>query len=453
MARKSSLSEKPIGDKPRRLADWLNPAGERKVHSLVDKVYKLKNLELAWEKVKDNRGSGGVDGQSIHDFEKDLKGNLDRLHEELRLQSYQPQPVRRHLIPKSGQPGKFRPLGIPTIFDRVCQQALVNRLEPIFEPMFDDASFGYRKGRSAKDAMRKIWVEIDQGYEWVVDADLKDFFGSAVHDKLMILLNQRVADGRVLALLESIMKAGYLEGGAKHPTPRGVPQGGVISPLISNVLLTPFDREMRRKGYRLTRYADDWLVTCRTRAEAQSALAFAKRVLEKLGVELNMEKTRIVNVRYGFEFLGYKIKRGSRSLRLPADRIKSGIRHGALYAYPRQKSISHFKEQIRKRTRRKIPLKTAELINEINPVIRGWGNYFKKAHVRRLFNQLDRWIIRRLWSHRHKCWRNCGWKTLPASKLYGELGLVSLIKLIPSLNRRRLCNLVKAGCGKTARPV
>lgn len=434
MARISSLSEKPIGDRPRRLAHWLNPTGEGKVHSLVDKVYKLKNLELAWEKVKRNRGAGGVDGQSIDDFERNLEGNLKRLYDELRTQTYQPQPVKRHLIPKSGQPGKFRPLGIPTIYDRVCQQALLNRLEPIFEPVFDEASFGYRRKRSAKDALRKIWCEIEQGYEWIVDADLKDFFGSAVHEKLMVLLNQRVADGRVLALLESIMKVGYLEDGKVHQTQRGVPQGGVISPLISNALLTPFDREMRRKGYRLTRFADDWVVTCRTRAEAQSALTFATKVLEKLGVVLNGDKTRIVHVRQGFEFLGYKIKRGSRPLRLPAHKIKSRTRQGSLYAYPRQKSIDHFKEQIRKRTRRKAPLTTGRLIDEINPIIRGWGNYYRKAHVRKLFNRLDRWIRRRIWSHRHKRWRNAGWKTLPESKLHGELGLVSLIKLVPSLN-------------------
>lgn len=436
MARISSLSEKPIGDRPRRLAHWLNPTGERKVHSLVDKVYKLKNLELAWEKVKRNRGAGGVDGQSIDDFERNLEGNLKRLYDELRTQTYQPQPVKRHFIPKSGQPGKFRPLGIPTIYDRVCQQALLNRLEPIFEPVFDEASFGYRRKRSAKEALRKIWCEVEQGYEWIVDADLQDFFGSAVHEKLMVLLNQRVADGRVLELLDSIMKVGYLEDGKVHQTQRGVPQGGVISPLISNALLTPFDREMRRKGYRLTRFADDWVVTCRTRAEAQSALTFATKVLEKLGVVVNEDKTRIVHVRQGFEFLGYKIKRGSRPLRLPAHKIKSRSRQGSLYAYPRQKSIDHFKEQIRKRTRRKAPLTTGRLIDEINPIIRGWGNYYSKAHVRKLFNRLDRWIRRRIWSHRHKRWRNRGWKTLPEFKLHGELGLVSLVKLIPSLNWR-----------------
>lgn len=416
---------------------WLNPTGEKKVHSLVDKVYKMKNLELAWEKVKRNQGAGGIDGQSLVEFEGNLEGNLERLHEELRTQTYQPQPVKRQLIPKSGQPGKFRPLGIPTIYDRVCQQALKNRLEAIFEPVFDEASFGYRQGRSTKDAMRKIWRELEQGNEWVVDADLKDFFGSADHDKLMEMLNQRVADGRVLRLLESMMKVGYADGKQIHPSERGVPQGGVISPLMSNILLTPFDREMRRKGYRLTRFADDWLVTCRARQEAQSVLNFAKRVLEKLGVVLNEEKTRIVHISHGFEFLGYKIKRGQRPLKLAAHKIRSNTRQGALYVYPRQKSTDHFKEQIRKRTRRKAPLSTKELIDQINPVIRGWGNYYRKSHVRRLFNQLDRWIVRRLWSHRHKRWRNCGWKSLPHSRLYGELGLVSLIHLIPSLNRPR----------------
>ena len=335
MARISSLSEKPLGDRPRRLVHWLNPTSEKKVHSLVDKVYKQKNLALAWEKVKRNKGAGGIDGQSIADFENDLIGHLEKLHNELRTQTYQPQPVKRQLIPKRGHPGKFRPLGIPTVYDRVCQQAIVNRLDPIFEPIFDDANFGYRRGRSTKDAMRKIWCELEQGYEWVVDADLKDFFGSADHAKIMQLLNQRVADGRVLSLIESMMKVGYSQGKQVHQTRRGVPQGGVISPLISNILLTPFDREMRRKGYRLTRFADDWLVTCRTRAEAQLALNFARHVLEKLGVVVNEEKTRIVHVRHGFEFLGYKIKRGRRVLKLAAHKIKSNTRQGALYESPR----------------------------------------------------------------------------------------------------------------------
>ncbi len=453
MTRTSSLSEKPRSHRPRRLADWLNPTGERKVHSLVDKVYKRKNLALAWQKVKRNRGAGGIDGQSLAEFEERLDEHLDRLHEQLKADTYQPQPVREHQIPKAGQPGKYRRLGIPTIYDRVCQQALLNRLEPIFEPVFDDASFGYRKGRSTKDALKKVWRELEAGAEWIVDADLRDFFGSADHDKLMTLVNQRLSDGRVLRLIERMLKAGCQAQGRWLPTEQGVPQGAVVSPLLSNILLTPFDREMRRKGYRLTRYADDWVVSCRSKAEARSALAAARGILEQLGVTLHSEKTRIVHVRHGFEFLGYKIKRGSQPMELAASRIRSGARRGALYAYPRQKSIEHFKDAIRRRTRRCAPVSTQELIAQINPVIRGWGLYYCKAHVRKLFNELARWIVRRIWSHRYKRWRCSGWKTLPESRLYGEMGLVNLVWLIPSLAPRQRRPFVKAGCGKTARPV
>jgi len=435
MARISSLCEKPISHSPRRLADWLNPTGARKVHSLVDKVYARKNLALAWEKVRKNRGAGGVDGQSIQEFEDEQEEQLDRLHEELKQSTYQPQPVREKLIPKAGQPGKYRKLGIPAVYDRVCQQALLNRLGPIFEPLFDDANFGYRAGRSSKDALRKVWRELESGCEWIVDADLKDFFGSVDQEKLMTLITQRIADGRVLGMIESMLKAGCMSEGKWRPTERGTPQGGVISPLLSNILLTPFDREMRRRGYQLTRYADDWVVTCGSPADAKAALAAAKQVLGELGVELHSEKTRIVHIREGFEFLGYKIKRGGRPLKLAESRIKSGAKTGGLYAYPRDKSIRHFKDQIRNLTRRRAPVTTQVLITEINPIIRGWGLYFHKAHVRKLFNRLDRWIVRRIWSHRYKRWRCCGWKTLPESKLYGELGLVNLISLIPSLAR------------------
>ena len=429
----SSLSEKPISHWPRRLADWLNPTEAKKVHSLVDKVYKRKNLELAWEKVRRNKGSGGVDGQSLEEFKESLDEHLDRLHEELKTNAYMPRPVRQHLIPKAGQPGKFRALGIPTIYDRVCQQALLNRLEPIFEPVFDEANFGYRKGRSTKDALGKVWKEVKDGNEWIVDADLKDFFGSVDHGKLMTLMNQRISDSRVLRLIEKMLTAGCAASGRLLPTEQGTPQGGVVSPLLSNVLLTPFDREMRRKGYRLTRYADDWVVTCKTKAEATAALAVATRILSRLGVTLHSEKTRIVHVRHGFEFLGFKIKRGSRPLRLRADKIRSGAATGKLYAYPRQKSVDHFKEQVRCRTRRKASVSTQELIEQVNPVIRGWGLYYCKAHVRKLFHRLDAWIVRRIWSHRYKRWRCQGWKTLPTPKLYGEMGLVNLISLIPSL--------------------
>jgi group II intron reverse transcriptase/maturase len=414
--------------------DWINPTGAKKVHSLSDKVYKRKNLEMAWEKVKENRGSGGIDGQTLDDFEAQLNQQLDRLHRELRENTYQPLPVRQHPIPKRDKPGEYRMLGIPAIYDRVCQQALLNRLEPILEPIFDDASFGYRRGRSTKDALRKIWKEIQSGSEWIVDADLRDFFGSVDHEKLLTLVAQRVADGRVLRLIKAMLKAGSYDKGQLFPNERGTPQGGVVSPALSNILLTPFDREMRLRGYQLTRYADDWVITCKSVAEARGAVAAARRILKQLGVELHPQKTRIVYIRDGFEFLGYIIKRGTRKHILPQRRIRSGAREGALYAYPKEKSIRRFMDQVRQRTKRTVPLKTEELIDELNPLLRGWGEYYKRAHVRLLFNRLDRWIIRRIWSHRLKHWRNAGWTRWPERVLYREYGLVNLVRLIPSLH-------------------
>ncbi len=250
------MSEIPVHRRPRRLANWINPTDAKKVHSLIDKVYTRKN----WEKVKANRGSGGVDGQTLKAFGEQLDSQLSRLQSELTKETYKPQPVRQVPIPKAGKPGEFRTLGVPTIYDRVCQQALLNRLEPIFEPVFDEANFGYRRGRSTKDAMRKVWREIQSGREWIVDADLKDFFGSVDHAKLLTLTAQRVADGRVLRLIEAMLKAGSYGQGRLFPSERGTPQGSVVSPLLSNILLTPFDQEMRSKGFQLTRFADDWVI-------------------------------------------------------------------------------------------------------------------------------------------------------------------------------------------------
>jgi RNA-directed DNA polymerase len=435
------MSERPVHQRPRRLADWINPTGAKKAHSLVDKVYKQKNLEMAWERVRANHGKGGVDGQGLEEFEGQLEEQLTRLHNELREDRYHPKPVRQTQIPKAGKAGEFRMLGIPTIYDRVCQQALLNRLEPIFEPVFDEANFGYRRGRSTKDALRKVWTEIKSGREWIVDADLKDFFGSVNHEKLLTLVSQRISDRRVLQLIRAMLKAGSYGKGRLFPTEQGTPQGGVVSPLLSNVLLTPFDREMRRKGYQLTRYADDWVLTCKSAAEARAAVATAVRILQELGVQLHPQKTRIVHVRHGFEFLGYKIKRGGGLFRLPPGKIRSGTRSGALYAYPREKSIRHFKDQVRVLTKRRVPLRTPELIEGLNPVLRGWGHYYKRAHVRKLFHRLDGWIVRRIRSHRFRRWRNGGWRQLPETKLYGEYGLVNLVGLIPSIASRKKTSL------------
>jgi RNA-directed DNA polymerase len=195
-------------------------------------------------------------------------------------------------------------------------------------------------------------------------------------------------------------------------------------------------RICERLGVRFPR-ATRRLVTCKSAAEARSAVDAARRILKQLGVELHPLKTRIVHVRYGFEFLGYKIKRGQRELYLPDSKIRSQVRHGALYAYPKEKSIRRFMDQVRQRTKRRIPLPTKELIAELNPLVRGWGEYYKRAHVRRLFHRLDAWIVRRIWSHRCQRWRNCGWKQQPETTLYGEYGLVNLVRLIPSLASQR----------------
>jgi RNA-directed DNA polymerase len=434
----SSLCEKPERHAPGRLSDHLMLEGQKqKVHSLVDKVYSRENLKVAWERVRANQGASGADRVTIEDFAAGLDENLDRLHRQLREQTYQPQAVRRLEIPKRGAPGKTRSLGIPSVYDRVCQQALVNRLEPSFEKVFDLSGFGYRKGRKPADALGKIWREMGAGSEWIVDADLKDYFGSVDHEKLITLVGKQVADGRVLKLIQQMLKAGCEEKGQRYETPRGTPQGGVVSPLLSSILLTPFDKEMRQKGCRLTRWADDWVVTCRTRAEAEKALAQATKILDKLGVTLSREKTRIVHISKGFEFLGFKIQRGKNRFKLSRDRIKSRLNRQHLYAIPTQKSLNRFKDQIRALTKRQVPLRLGELIQSINPVIRGWGNHYCRSHVRKRFHQLDGWIIRRLWSHRAKRWRNAGWRTHPTRRLREEFELVSLVSLIPSLQIAR----------------
>jgi RNA-directed DNA polymerase len=398
----------------------------RKAHSLIGQVYEPRNLARAWERVKTNKGAGGVDGVTVTRFEEKRDDYLGRLHQKLKDGSYRPRPVRRVEIDKPGSTAK-RALGIPTVMDRVCQQAVVQVLEPIFEPTFRDESFGFRPGRSTHMAMRRIWRQLKAGSTWVVDADIADFFGTLAHSTLVDLVAERVADGKVLRLLRQFLEAGVLRDGQVEPTLTGVPQGGVASPLLSNVYLHVFDEKMAAAGFALTRYGDDWVITCKTRRDAERALTSARAVLEgELGLRVHAEKTRIVHVAQGFEFLGYKIKQGERRLR---------YREGGpdLYAYPRQRTIDRFKSRVRHITTRRNPKKLEGLLDELNPVIRGWGNYFRRAHVRRLFHRLDGWIVRRIWSWRYKRWRCRGYQKLPREKLYGELGLVNLLQLIPSM--------------------
>jgi RNA-directed DNA polymerase len=448
----SSNVKNPNDKSVRKLTDHVKLEGCVKVHSLIDKIFHPKNLNEAWQRVRANGGSGGVDGISVAEFENNAEENLHKLFEQLRDSTYVPKPVRRVHIPKEGTSGELRPLGIPSIFDRVCQQAVVNKIEPIFEEVFDAGSFGYRKGKSQRDALSKIWREVNQGNEWLVDADLKDYFGSVCHDKLLTLAAQRISDGRVLRLLESFLKAGTVEANKFTPTAVGTPQGGVVSPCLSNLLLTPFDKEMRRKGYQLTRWADDWVVTCKSKREAQAALRIATKILSKLGVKLNPKKTRITHVRFGFTFLGFTIRQGKGQFDLSPSRITAKVNARHLYAIPSDKAVQKFRTKIRALTLRKAPHKSKQLVERLNPVIRGWGNYFARSNVRRIFNMLDRWIVRRIWSHRCKRWRNAGWKTLPTKVLVENYELVRLVHLIPSIKAAK-AHSQKAVCGKTARTV
>jgi group II intron reverse transcriptase/maturase len=345
---------------------------------------------------------------------------------------------------------------VPSVCDRIVQQALVQKMNPIFEPLFADCSFGYRPGRSPHKAMRKVWREINEGNLWILDADLKSYFDNVGQDRLVNLICEQISDGSVLRLIRSFLEAGVMVDGTWEPTRTGVPQGGVASPLWSNIYLTPFDHAMTEAGYRLTRFADDFVVVCNTRQEAEAALALAKTFLqEKLDVSLHPEKTRIVHVRDGFEFLGYKIKRGQ-GLRMAAHKRTSRTNPLNLYAIPRARSVDRFKEQIRNLTQRKAPVRLCEVIAAINPIIRGWGNYFRKANVRKLFHQLDGWIQRRLWSFIAKRWRNTAYRKYPTRRLVTELGLIRLISLVPGITMlltpaRRPYR--KAACGKTARAV
>jgi RNA-directed DNA polymerase len=269
-----------------------------------------------------------------------------------------------------------------------------------------------------------------------VDADLRQFFDTIIQEKLIDLIAEKISDGRVLQLIRDMLRSGVMEGGYWRPTLTGVPQGGVASPLWSNIFLTPFDRAMLEAGFCLTRWADDFVVVCRTKQEAQRALALAERFLrEELGVQLNAQKTRVVHISQGFEFLGYKVKQG-RGHKLSAEKRRTRVNPYNLYAIPREKSVRRFKDQIRKLTRRKTPITRQELIDRINPVIRGWGNFYRKAHVRLLFNRLDRWIVRRIYSFLAKHWRNSMWRRYPTGRLVEEYGLVRLTHLIPGLVQR-----------------
>lgn len=344
--------------------------------SLIDKVGSKKALRMAHNNVQRNAGAAGVDGQTTEQFEQESEARITKLSEELKQGRYQPQPVKRTWIPKAGTKEK-RPLGIPTVQDRVVQGSLRLVLEPIFEKEFAEQSYGFRPGRSCKDALRRVSELLNTKYTWVVDADIKSYFDTIPSEKLMKKVEERIADGRVLELLRRYLKQGVMEG-MKHWTPeRGTPQGAVISPLLSNIYLNELDHEMSARGHQMIRYADDFVILCRNEAEAQEALKVVNEWMERADLTLHPEKTRIVDAtqKGGFDFLGYHFERG--------------------YKWPRQKSIKKFREAIRRKTKRANGNSLNQIVVEINPVIRGWFEYFKHS-IPNVLENLDGWIRMRL---------------------------------------------------------
>jgi len=350
--------------------------------SLMDKVYRLENLQSAFKKVKRNGGAGGVDHVTVERYEKDLDRQLTQLAEDLKRGTYEPQAARRAYIEKPGTSEK-RPLGIPTVRDRVCEGALRHVLEPIFEREFAESSHGFRPKRNAKDALREVDRGIKAGKGYVVDADIKRYFDTIPHEQLLVRIAERIADGRVMGILKKMLQRGVLENREWVGTETGTPQGGVISPLLANVYLNPLDHLMQQAGYKLVRYADDLVILCATQTEAEAAYGVLKAWVETQGISLHPEKTRIVNLNEigaGFDFLGYHFEH---------------TRRGKLDRWPRRKSMAKVKDRIRGLTHRANGRSLDETIMRINRVTRGWFGYFKHSN-RWTFRELDGWIRGRL---------------------------------------------------------
>jgi RNA-directed DNA polymerase len=343
-------------------------------YSLMDKVYAPATLAAAWEKVRANAGAAGVDGQSIERFEAQAELYLAELASALREASYRPQPIRRVEIPKGD--GRTRPLGIPTVKDRIVQTAVKLVIEPIFEAMFCPASYGFRPGRGCRDALREVARLIEEGHTFVVDADLASYFDTIPHGRLMQRVEERLSDGRVLGLLGGWLEQDILRDMEQWTPTQGTPQGAVISPLLANVYLHPLDVRMAALGHRMVRYADDFVVLCKSREEAEAALAEIRAWVAENGLNLHPDKTRVGNCRYvGFEFLGYRFTARRR--------------------YVRKKSLARLKDHIREKTRRTRGDSLARIIADLNPILRGWFGYFKHAHPS-TFVTLDKFIRRRL---------------------------------------------------------
>ena len=344
--------------------------------SLVDKVYRRSTLEAAWRRVERNKGSAGIDGQGIERFATQADRYLAELHEQLKDGSYQPSPVKRVEIPKGD--GKTRPLGIPTVKDRLVQTALKLTIEPIFETQFRQGSYGFRPGRGCKEALREVERLLKEGHSFVVDADLKSYFDMIPHDRLMDRVAGSISDGHILALIESFLRQDIMKDMQRWRPTTGTPQGAVISPLLANIYLHPLDLLMEESGYQMVRYADDFVILCRTQEEAHAAFRRVEAWVTENGLTLHPDKTHIGDSSQpgqGFDFLGYRFEAGNR--------------------FVRKKSRKAFKDKVRAKTGRSRGVSLGRIIDDLNPMLRGWFGYFKDA-VPSEFRLLDAFIRRRL---------------------------------------------------------
>lgn len=354
-------------------------------YSLYDRMLQEKRLLRAFAKVRSNNGAAGIDGQSVADFAEQLPAEIASLVRELKEKSYRPQPVRRVEIPKSD--GTPRKLGIPTVRDRVVQQALLDILQPIFDPEFHPSSYGYRPGRSCHQAIAKASLFIRRyRRRWAVDMDLSKCFDTLDHELILQSFRRRVTDGSILGLLRLFLQSGIMTDDGWRASEQGSPQGGVISPLIANVYLDAFDQQMKERGHRIVRYADDILILCGSKKGADNALQVARNLLEgDLRLKVNEHKTRIVHSREGVPYLGVII--GSRYTRIQDEKVRK------------------FKTKVKRITRRNSPVNLEKVIADLNPVLRGFANYFRVAHCRTQFEDLTRWVRRRLRAKQLTLWK------------------------------------------------
>lgn len=368
--------------------------------SLIDKVYSLKTLNIAWEQVKSNKGSAGIDKVSIENFEYNAQIYLQELHLSLKEQRYNPQPVKRVYIPKAG--GKKRPLGIPVVKDRIVQTAIKMAIEPIFENEFLDMSYGFRPNRGCKDALREVNHLLKDGYSWVVDADFKSYFDTIPHNRLMSLLEMKISDEPLLNLIQKYLKQDIVDGLEKWTPVTGTPQGAVLSPLLANIYLHPLDTMLTNLGLKVVRYADDFVILSKTKEEAMMALEEVKQWVSQSDLELHPDKTHLGDASIkgqGFEFLGYRFEAGKR--------------------FVRKKSLKSFRDKVRAKTKRSRSGSINEIIADLNPMLRGWFEYFKHAY-RTTFNSNDGFVRRRLRAillKRNKK-KNCFGRTINAHRQY-----------------------------------